>query len=88
LTLEGILFGKWDKLSFRAGPFGIAFVSMSNETLLTKSEVARQLKVSVRCLENWMRDRRIAYLKCGAAVRFTREAVDNFKRSFTIEATK
>lgn len=56
-----------------------------NTQMLTKKEAARQLKVSVRCLENWMRDKRIAYVKCGAAVRFTTEALLDFQRSFTIQ---
>lgn len=57
-----------------------------NHSLLTKPEVARELKVTVRCLENWMRDRRIAYVKCGSAVRFTREAVEAFKQASTVQA--
>jgi excisionase family DNA binding protein len=54
--------------------------------LQTKKEVARELKVSMRCLENWMSSRRIAYVKCGTAVRFTREAVDAFKKAHTVES--
>lgn len=54
--------------------------------LLTKKEVARELKVSVRCLENWMRDRQIAYIKCGAAVRFSVAALEEFQRTHTVTA--
>lgn len=55
---------------------------------LLKPEAARELKICVRHLEHLMKARAISYMKIGRATRFTREALDAFKASRTIQAIK
>jgi hypothetical protein len=38
--------------------------------LVTKSELAKILRVSPRCIDNWMRAKMVPYLKIGRLVRF------------------
>jgi len=42
----------------------------------SKEEIARRYAVSLRTVSNWMRARRISYLKLGRLVRFDAEQVD------------
>ncbi|MCE9518153.1 MAG: helix-turn-helix domain-containing protein [Verrucomicrobia bacterium] len=58
----------------------------ATQSLLTKPEAARQLRVCVRTLENLMRERRLSYIKIGRARRFEPSEIQRFKRSFTVEA--
>ena len=41
-----------------------------SEELLTKKGIAPRLKLSVRSVDDWMREGRLPYLKCGKSVRF------------------
>ena len=45
-------------------------IDRASDGLLTKRELAKKLKVSVRTLDDWMRRGRIAYLKIGKTVRY------------------
>ena len=48
-----------------------------------KRRFANRVSVSVRCVDNWIRDRRIPFLKVGRAVLIPwREAVDTLKRQY------
>ena len=49
----------------RAYPAGQGY-----DELLTKHELATRLKVTVRCLENWMRDGRLPFLRIESVVLF------------------
>ena len=60
--------------------------SQHAQSLLTKQEVAQNLKVCLRTVENLMAAKRIEYLRIGRAVRITPEALARFKQSLTIEA--
>lgn len=40
------------------------------EGFIDKREVARRLKKTVRCLDNWMRDGRVVYYRVGRSVLF------------------
>jgi excisionase family DNA binding protein len=55
----------------------------SESRLLTRVEVARELHVSVRTVDNLRDTNAIAHLRVGGAVRFTRAAVEEFIRSRT-----
>lgn len=56
------------------------------EGLITANELARELKVTERFVRRMVAERRIAYIKAGRCVRFTREAVEEYKRRNTFEA--
>ena len=56
------------------------------DTLYTKTEVAKCFKLSERTLSNWMKMRRIEYLKIGSSVRFTNEAILNMKEKLAVRA--
>lgn len=61
---------------------------MDNETppcLLTKKEVARDLRISVRTLENLMNARMISFIKIGSAIRFESSELDRLKKRHTVE---
>jgi excisionase family DNA binding protein len=45
-------------------------ISSDEAQLLTKGELARRLRVSARTVDNWMRSRRIPFIKAGKTVRF------------------
>jgi excisionase family DNA binding protein len=47
-----------------------AVSAQDDERLLTKRELAGRLRVSTRTVDDWMRAKRLAYLKCGKTVRF------------------
>ena len=42
----------------------------TSDGLLTKRELAARLRVSTRTVDEWMRAKRLAFLKCGKTVRF------------------
>ncbi len=54
---------------------------------ITKQQVAEQFGVSVRTVEEWMASGRIAYLKMGRLVKFTRAHVEAFEKAHTIKPT-
>ena len=41
-----------------------------SDELIEKPETARRLRVSTRTLDDWMRTRKVPYLKIGKTVRF------------------
>lgn len=49
--------------------------STSPRELLSKKQVAQRLSISTRTLDEWMRSRRLPYLKIGKTVRFSWETV-------------
>lgn len=48
---------------------------LARNTTLTKAEVAVFLRITVRTLDNWMRDGLVPYYKIGKLVRFHTEDV-------------
>jgi excisionase family DNA binding protein len=44
--------------------------TMSDDELSEKPEIANRLKISIRTLDEWMRDGRVPFLKIGKTVRF------------------
>lgn len=44
--------------------------TQDGDSLLTKRELAERLRVSTRTVDEWMRQKRLAFLKCGKTVRF------------------
>ena len=42
----------------------------NQDELLEKHEAAKRLKISTRTLDQWMRSRRVPFLKIGKTVRF------------------
>jgi excisionase family DNA binding protein len=42
----------------------------SEDEILAKNETADRLKISMRTLDQWMRSRRVPFLKIGKTVRF------------------
>lgn len=52
-----------------------------------KPQFARRVSVSVRCVDNWIRDRRIPFLKIGRAILIPhREAVETLNRKYRLNA--
>ncbi len=52
-----------------------------------KKRFAQRASVSVRCVDNWIRDSRIPYLKVGRAVLIPwREALETLKRNYRVNA--
>ena len=52
-----------------------------------KPRFAQRTSVSVRCVDNWIQDGRIPYLKIGRAVLIPwREALETLKRNYRLEA--
>ena len=45
-------------------------IDRATDGLLSKKEVAARLRISPRTLDQWMRKKRISYLKIGKTVRF------------------
>ena len=54
--------------------------------LITKRELALECRCSVRCLDNWMREGLIPYLKVGRSVRFQLDAVIESLRQHEVPA--
>ncbi|HWB02802.1 MAG TPA: helix-turn-helix domain-containing protein [Verrucomicrobiales bacterium] len=59
---------------------------MSAQTF-TKKDLAKELRVSIRSIENWMRTRQIDFLRLGKTIRFEVAAVEKFKKSRTVQAS-
>jgi len=47
------------------------------QATVTKQQVAERYQVAVRTVTNWMRERRISFLKIGRVVRFDLNLVDS-----------
>lgn len=62
--------------------------SIESPVLLTKQEVAKRLRKTTRSVNEYMRTRRISYLKIGKTVRFTPEAVEQFLKAHTVHAVQ
>ena len=60
----------------------------NNRQLFTKSETATILKVSVRTLNNYMREGKINPTYHDRAVRFTQEEIDRYIRENTIQMVR
>jgi excisionase family DNA binding protein len=59
----------------------------SEPELDRKAQFAQRVSVSVRCVDNWIRDRRIPFLKIGRAVLIPwREALDTLNRNYRLNA--
>lgn len=56
--------------------------------LLTPEEVAAEFKVSKGVVYNWSYERRLPVLKVGNRIRFTREAVEKFKKKLERKALR
>ena len=53
-----------------------------------KHQFARRVSVSVRAVDNWIRDRKIPYLKVGRTVLIPwKDALDELKRKYRLNAT-
>lgn len=59
---------------------------MEDKALWTKSDVAERLGVTVRTINNWIAQNRIAYIKIGRNVRFRPSDVEDYIQRNTIEA--
>lgn len=55
-------------------------------TLLTKPEAARELRVCVRSLENFLKARRLSYVRLGRAIRIERAEIQRFKQALTVKS--
>ena len=57
----------------------------SEQTLLTKAQLAERLNISVRTLEGWMQQRLIPYVKLSRTVRFIWADVEEaLRRNFGV----
>ncbi len=59
---------------------------MTASDLRTKKEVAKQIRQSLRSVDNLLAARAIEYVRIGRSVRFTQEAVDRFIASRTVNS--
>lgn len=57
------------------------------QALLTKKEVADQLNVCVRTVENLMRTKRLTYIKMPKTVRIKQSSVTELIENFTCKAS-
>lgn len=62
--------------------------SLASSPLLTEQDVADYLNCSLRHVRELWAARRIAGIKVGRFVRFTREAIDDYIERQTIEAIR
>jgi len=61
--------------------------SINEPELDRKKRFAQRASVSVRCVDNWLHDRRIPFLKIGRTVLIPwREALDKLKRDYQSNA--
>jgi hypothetical protein len=60
----------------------------NSKKLFTKSETAKILKVSIRTLNNYMREGKINPTYHDRAVRFTQEEIDRYIRENTIQMVR
>jgi len=59
----------------------------SQPELERKARFAQRASVSVRCVDNWMHDRRIPFLKIGHTVLIPwREALETLNRNYRLSA--
>ena len=56
------------------------------EELYTRREAASALTVSLRTIDNLIKSRAIACIRIGRSVRFSKEAIQRFKKSRTVTA--
>ena len=55
------------------------------DELLEKPETAKRLKISTRCLDQWMRAGRVPFLKIGKTVRFRwHDVLAHLKHNFRV----
>lgn len=59
---------------------------MNTEPLKTRPDVARELSVSLRTIDNLLAARAIECIRINGAVRFSPAAVERFKQSRTVIA--
>jgi excisionase family DNA binding protein len=59
---------------------------MNDQKLKTRQEVARELSVSLRTVDNLIASRAIEFIRINGAVRFSAAAVAKFKQSRTVTA--
>ncbi len=55
---------------------------------MTKEELAHYLGVTVRTIDNYMRHRRLPFLKIGRAVRFDRQRVEEALGRFEVKEVR
>lgn len=55
---------------------------------LSIEQAAEYLNVTVRCIRQWIEDKRIDYVKMGKYVRFRKEYLDQWIAKNTIKAVK
>ena len=56
------------------------------ESLLKKPQVAKELSVSERTVDNLMQAKALAFVRIGRAIRFERAALEAFKNSYRVNA--
>lgn len=59
--------------------------SLHNATLETAPQIAKACNVSRRTVDNWIKARKIPFIKIGASIRFHRPSVMAALSRFTIE---
>jgi len=55
-----------------------------SDALLTKGEIARRLRLSLRTIDEWMRTKHLPYIKAGRTVRFRWEDVLSKLQTFRV----
>jgi excisionase family DNA binding protein len=61
--------------------------ALEGDTLLKKPQVAKELSVSDRTVDNLMRAKALAFVRIGRAIRFERSALEAFKNSYRVNAS-
>ena len=56
------------------------------ESLLKKPQVAKELSVCERTVDNLMRAKALAFVRIGRSIRFERSALDAYKNSYRVHA--
>jgi excisionase family DNA binding protein len=59
-------------------------VDRASDDLLTKRELARRLRLSLRTIDAWMRTKHLPYIKAGKTVRFRWEDVLSKLQTFRV----
>ena len=54
--------------------------------MLRKKDIAEKYKVSARTVNEWMKSKKVPYMKIGGSVRFDPDDVDVAIRKFTVRA--
>jgi excisionase family DNA binding protein len=60
-------------------------LALTNAVFTDKAGVAKRYDVSPRTIDNWIRQRRIPYLKCGRLVRFNINKCDAALSRFEVK---